>query len=186
MRIFERWYFGLCWNLRLVIELYKILKDFGFSKRIFWTLYFCMVKYLSFHMSSFALKIHIFNVNGKVIHSVTHPLFIYSLIWTPCLMPRCVCIWQYILQNYNYKLHFQNLSIYRIPHVFIGTLAVENLDVCTACDPWDSNIQLTMVKDQRRQIYPKCHSKERIEDDIDISKSWGCPPPPPPGRACLS
>jgi hypothetical protein len=64
-------------------------------------------------------------------------------------MHRCVCIWQYILQNYNYKLHFQNLSIYHIPHVSIGTLAAENLDVCTACDPWDSNIQLTMVKDQR-------------------------------------
>jgi hypothetical protein len=28
-------------------------------------------------------------------------------------------------------------------------LAAENLDVCTACDPWDSNIQLTMVKDRR-------------------------------------
>jgi hypothetical protein len=73
--------------------------------------------------------------------------FMTKLIWTPCLMHRCVCIWRYILQNYNYKLHFQNLSIYNIPHV--GTLAAENLDVCTACDPWDSNIQLTMVKDQR-------------------------------------
>jgi hypothetical protein len=39
------------------------------------------------------------------------------------------------LQNHNYKLHFQNLSIYHIPHVFIRTLATENLDVCTACDP---------------------------------------------------
>ncbi len=47
---------------------------------------------------------------------------------------RCVCI----LQNYNYKLHFQNLSIYHILHVFIGTLAVESLDVCTTCDPWDN------------------------------------------------
>ncbi len=66
----------------------------------------------------------------------------------------CVCIWWYILQNYNYKLHFQNLYIYHILHVSIGTLAIENLDVCTACDPWDSNIQLTMIKDRRRQIYP--------------------------------
>jgi hypothetical protein len=92
------------------------------------------------------------------------------LVWTPCLMHRCVSIWQYIIQNYNYKLHFQNLSIYHIshvsigtlatlhfqnlsiyhiPHVSIGTLATENLDVCTACDLWDSNIQLTMVKDRR-------------------------------------
>jgi hypothetical protein len=76
------------------------------------------------------------------------PLIIL-LVWTRCLMHRCVCIWQYILQNYNYKPHFQNLSTYHIPHVSIGTLAAENLDVCTACDPWDSNIQLTMVKDRR-------------------------------------
>ncbi len=70
-------------------------------------------------------------------------------IWTRCLMHRCVCFWRYILQNYNYKLHFKNLSTYHIPHVSMGTLAAENLDVCTACDPWDSNIQLTMVKDLR-------------------------------------
>jgi hypothetical protein len=71
------------------------------------------------------------------------------LVWTPCLMHRCVYIWWYILQNYNHKLHFQNLSIYHIPHVSIGSLAAENLDVCTACDLRDSNIQLTMVKDRR-------------------------------------
>ncbi len=64
-------------------------------------------------------------------------------------MHRCVCIWRYILQNYNYKLHFQNLSTYHIPYVSMGTLAAENLDVCTTCDPWDSNIQLTVVKDRR-------------------------------------
>jgi hypothetical protein len=63
-------------------------------------------------------------------------IYIYSL--NPCLMHRCVCIWQYILQNYKHKLHFQNLSIYHIPHVSIRTLAAENLDVCAACDPWDS------------------------------------------------
>jgi hypothetical protein len=74
---------------------------------------------------------------------------IEPLVWTWCLMHRCVCIWQYILQNYNYKLHFQNLSTYHISHVSIGTLAAENLDVCTACDPTDSNIQLTMVNDRR-------------------------------------
>jgi hypothetical protein len=39
-------------------------------------------------------------------------LLFHELVWTPCLMHRCVYIWWYILQNYNYKLHFQNLSIY--------------------------------------------------------------------------
>ncbi len=95
--------------------------------------------------------------------------FIVSLVWTPCRMHRCVCIWQFILQNYNYKLHFQNLFIYDISHVSIRTLVVENLDVC--------NIQLTMGIDQRWQIYPnvvqcltltlvdchrKCHSNRKL------------------------
>jgi hypothetical protein len=101
---------------------------------------------------------------------ITISFFTYILVWTPCLMHRCVCIWRYILQNYNYKLHFQNLSIYHIPHVSIGTLAAENLDVCTACDPWDSNIQLTMGKDQRQQIYVG------FVADIDIKIFGGAPP----------
>jgi hypothetical protein len=60
MRIFERWYFGLCWNLRLVIiELIIISWTIlvSFIRGLFWRLiYFCMVKYLSFHNSSFALR----------------------------------------------------------------------------------------------------------------------------------
>jgi hypothetical protein len=109
--------------------------------------------------------------------TVGHYIYINFLLAPVWALHRCVCIWQYILQNYNYKLHFQNLSIYHIPHVFMGPLAAENLDVCTACDPWDSNIQLTMVKDRRRQIYPKCHSNRKLTT-ILISKSWGW--------ACLS
>jgi hypothetical protein len=54
----------------------------------------------------------------------------FSLIASPKLGLR-----KYILQNYNYKLHFKNLFICNIPHVFIGTLAAENIDVCVACDP---------------------------------------------------
>ncbi len=61
MTIFERWYFGLCWNLRLVIISWRI---FGFFWRIFWRFYFCMVKYLSFHNSCFALRCFL-KVNGK-------------------------------------------------------------------------------------------------------------------------
>ncbi len=46
------------------------------------------------------------------------------------------------------------LYIPHIPHVSMETLAAENLDVCTDCDPWDSNIQLTMGKDRRRLLPP--------------------------------
>jgi hypothetical protein len=53
---------------------------------------------------------------------VPSPIFNILLVWTPCLMHRCVCIWQYILQNYNYKLHFQNLSIYLM---FAGLVTCE-------------------------------------------------------------
>jgi hypothetical protein len=104
-----------------------------------------------------------------LIREIAHA-FINELVWTPCLMHRYVCIWRYILQNYNYKLHFQNLSIYHIPHISMGTLAAENLDVCTACDLWDSKIQLTMGKDRGRQIYVE------FVADIDI-KILGMLPP---------
>jgi hypothetical protein len=102
---------------------------------------------------------HLFFWNGKLQYSLLLGAQVanghyYQQVWTLCLMHRCVCIWWYILQNYNYKLHFQNLFIYNIPHVSMGTLATENLNVCTACDPWDSNIQLTMGIDRRWQIYP--------------------------------
>jgi hypothetical protein len=55
-------------------------------------------------------------------------------------MHKFVCIWRYILWNYDYKLQFQNLFIYDILHVSIATLAAKNLDVCTTCDLWNSNI----------------------------------------------
>jgi hypothetical protein len=60
----------------------------------------------------------------------------------------------------------------------MGTLIVENLDVCTACDSRDRNIQLTMGKDRRRQIYVE------FVADIDI-KILGAPPPGA-GHASLS
>jgi hypothetical protein len=78
----------------------------------------------------------------------------------------------------SFYFFFRNyLFIYDIPHVSIGTLAAENLDVCATCDPWNSNIQLTMGIDWRRQIYPnvvqcltltlvdcdrKCHSNRKL------------------------
>ncbi len=83
--------------------------------------------------------------------------------------------WQYILQNYNYKLHFQNLFIYDIPHVSIGTLAVEIFDVCTTCDPWNINIQLTMGIDRRRQIYPnvvECLTLTLVDCDRKCHSNW--------------
>ncbi len=89
-------------------------------------------------------------------------------------MHMCVYLTVHITKLQLQTTFFQNLSIYHIPHVFMRTLVAENLDVCTAFDPWDSNIQLTMVKDQRQQIYPKCHSNRKLMT-ILISKSWGCP-----------
>ncbi len=93
-------------------------------------------------------------------------------------MHRCVCIWRYILQNYNYKLHFQNLSIYHISHVFIGTLAAENLDVCTACDPWNSNIQ--PIEDGKYTSNVTRTGNWRLYWYQNLGGA------PPLGRACLS
>jgi len=76
MRIFERWYFWLVLTLENSYRVYNILKDFGFFQRIFWRLYFCMVKYLSFHNSSFALR-YFYNVNGKATSWHT-PCFLFG------------------------------------------------------------------------------------------------------------
>jgi hypothetical protein len=62
MRIFERSIFWLV--LKLEIS-HKVEGFWFFLEDFFGRLYFCMVKYLSFHNSSFALKI-MFNVNGEV------------------------------------------------------------------------------------------------------------------------
>ncbi len=51
-----------------------LLKDF------FWRLYFCMVKYLSFHNSCFAFKQDTLKCKWQG-HTVTHPLFFSNGCW---------------------------------------------------------------------------------------------------------
>ncbi len=58
-------------------------------------------------------------------------------VWTPCLMHRCVYL----------RVHITKLQLQT---TFSKPLYI--FDVCTACDPWDSKIQLTIGKDGRRQI----------------------------------
>jgi hypothetical protein len=59
-----------------VILSWRILVSF---RGFFWRLYFCMVKYLHFHNSSFALR-YVFNVNGKA--TVWHtPLFKFVMVY---------------------------------------------------------------------------------------------------------
>jgi hypothetical protein len=54
MSIFERWYFGLVLKLEIIsyngviIMSWRILILILFLGGLFWRLYFCMVKYLSF------------------------------------------------------------------------------------------------------------------------------------------
>jgi len=70
--------------------------------------------------------------------------YIFPIVWTLCLMHRCVCIWRYILQNYNYKLHFQNLFIYHIPQYSLGPWPLKILmfallvtyEIATYSWPW--------------------------------------------------
>jgi hypothetical protein len=61
----------------------------------------------------------------------------------------CICTGVCVFDNTITKLQLQTTfpkPLY-IPQFRMYSwgpwLAVENLDVCTACDPWDSNIQLT-------------------------------------------
>jgi hypothetical protein len=82
---------------------------------------------------------HPFSQISFICCSFFSPTFGLSLYIYTSLNPvpnAQVCVYLMVhIQNYNYKLHFQNLSIYHIPHVSMGTLAAENLDVCTTCDP---------------------------------------------------
>jgi len=52
-------------------------------------------------------------------------------------MPNAqVCVYLTVhITKLQLQTTFQNLSIYHISHVVIGTLTTENLDVYTACDP---------------------------------------------------
>jgi len=111
----ERWYFGLCWNLRFsyyrVIIIYLegfwfLLVGFSFCEDY---VYFCMVKYLSFHNPCFALR-YLFNVNSEAT-MLTHPLF-----W---LVGWLVCCW--------------GISIYQQYIDLVGSIAMSN---GKACEIW--------------------------------------------------
>jgi hypothetical protein len=92
-----------------------------------------------------------------------------------------VCVYLTVhITKLQLQTTFPNLSIYHLSHVFIETLAAENLDVCTACDPWDSNIQLTMIKDWRQQIYPNATLNRKLTTILIYQNLGGL------GRACLS
>ncbi len=54
-----------------------------------------MVKYLSFHNSSFALR-YFFNVNGKATQCVTHPLVVLQNACVGFLTSQCLCcdVWE--------------------------------------------------------------------------------------------
>jgi hypothetical protein len=87
MRIFERWYFGLCSNLRLVIELWYL--------EGFWSLYRMFLKIIFLHgeifeFSQFFFFLHIlFNVNGNatVWNTLVWKMYLWSSKSTPMLVP---------------------------------------------------------------------------------------------------
>jgi hypothetical protein len=83
-RILERWYFGLCWNLRLVLELWKLgsfvfwflLEDFFGSLHFFawWDIWISIILFLPYSTPFF------FNVNGKA--RVCHTTLIQKVrVW---------------------------------------------------------------------------------------------------------
>jgi hypothetical protein len=94
--------FWLALKLEISYQSYNMLKTFGFFQRIFWRLCFGMVKYLSFHNSSFALR-YIFNVNGKA--TMWHiPCWIWEEnVETQYLMHE---VWKWFCNNdrHNYSI----------------------------------------------------------------------------------
>ncbi len=72
MRVFERWYFGLCWNLRLSYRVIISLRILVFLEDLFEDHIFCMVKYLSFSII-LSLPYDTFQCKWQG-HTETHPL----------------------------------------------------------------------------------------------------------------
>jgi hypothetical protein len=77
MRISERWYFGLCWNLSLVIEL-SYLEGFSFLLEDFWKIVFLHGEIFEFSEFFFCIN-KLFNVKWQG-HTGTHPL-VSSVDW---------------------------------------------------------------------------------------------------------
>ncbi len=80
MRILKRWYFGFCWNLRLVIIELWSLEGFWFSFRgFFWRLGIVSHgEIFEFPSFSFCLKM-LFNLNGKAMLWHTHCFFFFAM-----------------------------------------------------------------------------------------------------------
>jgi len=101
-------------------------------------------------------------------------------------MHKCV----YVFDNTYYKItttnYISETSLYTTFHMYpSGPWPLKILMfACTACDPWDNNIQLTMVKDRRWQIYPNvvqcltlilvdCHHKCHLIKKLTTTQNNG-------------
>jgi hypothetical protein len=80
MRVFERWYFGLCWNLRLVIRVITSWRIW-FLLEDFLKLIFLHVEILFEFWSFFFCFQILFNVNGKAIVLWHTPCLFIILVW---------------------------------------------------------------------------------------------------------
>jgi hypothetical protein len=65
-------------------------------------------------------------------------------------MHRCVCVFDGTYYKITSTNYISKTSLHTTFRMYpSGPWLLKNLDVCTACDSWDNNIQLTMVKDWR-------------------------------------
>jgi len=82
MRIFWKMIFlhGLVLKLEISYRVTISWRIFGFFERIFWRLYFCMMKCLSFHNFSFALL--------DLLMSMARPPLVFPWWWTSLVGPH--------------------------------------------------------------------------------------------------
>jgi hypothetical protein len=100
MRIFESWYLGSCWNLRLVIVELWYLEGFWFVlEDFFLKTTFLHGEILEFSSLVFCLKI-CFNVNGNatVWHTPRCVLFVFFISQMVCV---CVCVCDAFMRGKN-------------------------------------------------------------------------------------
>ncbi len=113
-------------SYRVIIS-WRILVSF---RGFFWRLYFCMVKYLSFHnSSSFALRYLLFNVNVKAtILFFSFPIDKFVMDWATKKIDPWITQINYSKININYKTNQSTILVINLATKCLFNWHKANLD----------------------------------------------------------
>ncbi len=115
-------YLGLLVFIKLEISYNRVMISWRilvYFRGFFWRLYFCLVKYLNFHNSSFALRyLLFFNVNGKA--TVWHtPCFIVFYFINVLVVSWLLCSFKTCVLVLLFALYFLLMGSHPLPFLYI-------------------------------------------------------------------